>query len=214
VHPPAADRDEKVRGLITAARSGDDAALGRLLELFREHLQALADAELRPGVQAKVGPSDIVQDTFLEAFKLFTRFQGEKGEEIRAWLGTILRYKLQECYNLYQGTQKRQVERETSIDQSGTLGPLRDALPGSTSTPSGKVLRKEEVESVAAALDRLPESYRQVIVWRNWEDLPFSEIGRRLGRSEDAARMLFGRALERLAEEIEREQKPGTGATG
>ena len=52
------------------------------------------------------------------------------------------------------------------------------------------------------------DSQRNVIVWRNWEGASFAEIGRRLGRSEDAARMLYGRAMERLQEEMERHHEP------
>jgi len=50
--------------------------------------------------------------------------------------------------------------------------------------------------------DRLPEHYRQVIVWRQWEDLSFAEIASRLERSADAARMLFARAVEQLQKEL------------
>ena len=53
-----------------------------------------------------------------------------------------------------------------------------------------------------AALERLPENYRRVVVWYQYERLTFDEIGRRLDRTAEAARKLWSRALVRLTEEI------------
>ncbi len=205
MHLDAEGRAERARQLLGAARAGDRAALGQLMELFRGYLLSIADEELAQLVQPKAGPSDVVQDTFLEAQGLFARFGGEQGDEFRAWLRAILLNKLSELHNRYLGAQKRQADREQSLDAPG---PLRDALAVGGSTPSARAVRREESAALADALGRLPEAHRQAIVWRNWDGLTFAEIGQRLGRSEDAARMLFGRALERLAEEVARDAGP------
>ena len=52
------------------------------------------------------------------------------------------------------------------------------------------------------AIDRLPDDYRTVMSLRYQDALPFNEIGRRLGRSADAVRMLWARAVDRLKQEI------------
>jgi RNA polymerase sigma-70 factor, ECF subfamily len=194
---------EQARRLLAAARAGDADALGRLMELYRGYLLAVAGQELSAGALPKAGPSDVVQETFLVAHRLFANFQGEQGDDFRAWLRAILRNKVSELHGHYFGAQKRQAGREQSLDQSGEHGPWRETLAGGGSTPSGAAVRNEEEQRLEAALARLPELSRQVIVWRKWDGLSFAEIGHRLGRSEDAARMLFGRALERLQQEIE-----------
>jgi len=194
---------ERAHALLQRARGGDSTALGELMELFREQLLAAADGGLAPAAQAKAAASDIVQETFLEAQRLFARFRGEHAEQFRAWLRSILVYKLREHHNRFFNSQKRQLDREVSLDRSDEEGPLRDVLPADASTPSAQATRNEEIESLTAALERLSPTYRQVIVWHHWEKLTFAEIGRRLNRSEDAARMLFGRALDRLAQEME-----------
>lgn len=199
----AADWAERTRGLLVSARAGDEAALGQLLELYRHYLLAIASEEMASGLRPRLSASDVVQDAMLEAFCLFDRFQGEMGGELRAWLRAILLNKLNDVHD-HHWAQKRRVDREQSLDDSGGLGPLREALPGDASTPSGRAARNEEFEQLAEALARLPDHERQVILWRNSEQLSFAEIGRRLGRSEDAARMLFGRVLERLQELMER----------
>lgn len=190
--------------LLAAARTGDQVALGKLMELFRTYLLVVADGELATAVRPKAQPSDVVQDTFLEAYKLFERFGGDRGEEFRVWLRAILLNKVSEAHNRYLAVGKRRADREQSLDQSGSVGPLRDGIAGDDSTPSARVVRDEEAVRVVQALDQLPEPHRQIVVWRNWEALPFAEIGRRLNRSEDAARMIYVRALERLQVELER----------
>ena len=56
--------------------------------------------------------------------------------------------------------------------------------------------------ALTAALGRLPEHYRQVIVWRQMEDLSFEAMAGRLGRSEAAVRKLWWRALQSLQKEM------------
>src|SRR5262249_52736165 len=138
--PPAED-DWKVhaRDLLRAARGGDDAARGQLLELYRNYLMAIAEVELAGNLRPKAGASDVVQDALLEAHAFFARFIGEQGEEFRVWLRGILLNKLAQVHAHYHDVQKRHVGREQSLDESGSEGRLRDVLPGNVSTPSGQV---------------------------------------------------------------------------
>jgi RNA polymerase sigma-70 factor (ECF subfamily) len=211
--PPhnAAQGAERARALLSQAQAGSEAALGELLELYRNYLLSVAGKEMDRAIQAKAGPSDVVQDTFLEAQRLFARFEGQAAEQFLAWLRSILQFKLSEYYNRFHATQKRQVERERSLEESGPQGPLRERLPAEASTPSVRAMRQEEAQQLRAAVERLPELQRQVLIWHHWEGLTFAEIGRRVQRSEDAVRMIFGRALNRLAEEVEHEnaRRPG-----
>ena len=69
-------------------------------------------------------------------------------------------------------------------------------------TPGSAVSFDEQVGAMRAALDAMPEDYRQAIMLRNWERLSFAEIGQQLGRSEEAARKLWTRAVLRLGDEL------------
>jgi hypothetical protein len=64
--------------LMQAARAGSAEALGRLLEGCRAYLLLAANRQLDADLQAKGGPSDLVQETFLEAQKDFPPFQGAR----------------------------------------------------------------------------------------------------------------------------------------
>lgn len=201
---------ELARDLLAAARGGDGAALGRLMDVFRAYLLAVADGELAAGVRPKAQPSDVVQDAFLEAYRAFDRFGGEGPEQFRAWLRGILLHKVSDAHKRYLDAAKREHDREESLDASRPNGTaLRDTVAGAGPTPSGAASRDEDARLVAAALGRLGAADRQVIVWRNWDAVPFAEIGRRLGKSEDAARMLFARALERFQAALEQGHGPG-----
>jgi RNA polymerase sigma-70 factor (ECF subfamily) len=63
-------------------------------------------------------------------------------------------------------------------------------------------MSQEQAQAVREALERLPEEYRQVIRLRLQDDRPFEEIGRVLGRTANAARKLWERAVERLQQEL------------
>lgn len=69
--------------------------------------------------------------------------------------------------------------------------------------PLGAMLAAENVERLYQALDRLPEHYRNAVTWAYVDGLPHTEIGRRLGRSEDASKMLLMRAMIKLGEELD-----------
>jgi RNA polymerase sigma-70 factor, ECF subfamily len=184
---------------LAAARAGDTEALGRLLELCRAHLLGVADRELASRLRPKAGASDLVQEAFLDAHRLFDQFEGTDADQLLAWLRAILMNRLRTVVNRYRGTDKRALEREVPLADGSSAPSVADAQP----SPSGVVLDAEQSAAVRAALERLPEHYRQILIWRHWDELTFEEIGQRLGKTPDAARMLWGRAVAQLEREVE-----------
>jgi RNA polymerase sigma-70 factor (ECF subfamily) len=79
-------------------------------------------------------------------------------------------------------------------DDSAMAGVIADASP----TPRSEALQQERIELLFQALAKLPEDQRTAITLRNFEELDFAEIGRRLHRSPEAARKLWARAIESL----------------
>ena len=74
---------------------------------------------------------------------------------------------------------------------------------GQSSTPSQKAMRREQTQQLAEALNRLPDDYREVILLRHLEGLPFAEVARRMQRSLDSVDKLWVRALARLRRSLE-----------
>jgi RNA polymerase sigma-70 factor (ECF subfamily) len=188
---------------LEAARAGSAAALGQMLQACRGYLLAIARQELAPDLQAKGGASDLVQETFLEAQRDFARFEGSTEEELLAWLRQLLLHNLANFTRRYRETEKRQIDKEVPLEGPGSSAELGEGLIADTPTPSEVAMRQEREEAVRRALGRLPEEYRQILLWRYQEQLPFEEIGRRLDRTANAARKLWARAVERMQAELE-----------
>src|SRR4051812_26573615 len=91
-------------GLLVAARDGGPADVWSLLALYRDYLTRLAAARMPPGLRAKAGPSDLVQDTLLEAHRDFARFRGRTEAEWLGWLRRILVHNLGHFERRYFGT--------------------------------------------------------------------------------------------------------------
>jgi RNA polymerase sigma-70 factor (ECF subfamily) len=186
-----------VKQWIEAARQGSADAVGQVLEYCRPYLLAVANEQLKPDLQAKAGASDLVQDTFVEAHRGFVGFRGRTEEELLAWLRQILQHNLANLRRQYRATEKRQVQREVSIDRASEdelLGELVDE----GSSPSEHARARERQAALQHALEQLPESYRQVIQWRSLERSSFEVIGQRLDCSTNAARKLWTRAIQKL----------------
>jgi RNA polymerase sigma-70 factor (ECF subfamily) len=192
---------------LAQARAGSSEALGRVLEAYRDYLLLVADRELAAELRAKGGASDLVQDTFLEAQRDFAQFRGESADELRAWLRRLLLNNLAVFARRYRDTAKRQLGRELSLGDDAS-GGQEAALPGDTPTPSTHAMAHEQAEALSRAIARLPEEYRQVVTLRYQDRLGYEEIGRLLGRSADAARLLFTRAIARLKLEMRGSDEP------
>jgi RNA polymerase sigma-70 factor, ECF subfamily len=181
---------------IQDAQLGTDGALGQVLEGCRQYLLLVANEELEADLRDKVGPSDLVQDTFLDAQRGFGRFHGRTREELLAWLRRILLNNLTDARRRYCGG-KRDVGREVALADAPP-DELGRGLAREAESPEGRLAALEQTESLRRALGQLPEASRQVIEWRNYELCSFAEVGRRLGKSEEAARKVWGRAVEQL----------------
>lgn len=190
--------------LLEQARAGGTAERERLFERCRGYLSVAAQAEVQSWLRAKVDASDLVQQTMLEAHRDFDRFDGRTEGEWLAWLRRILAHNAADFVRRYAGTAKRAARREVPLrapaDDSNFRGPPEPAAPGLT--PSQQIVLNDQQIEVAEALTRLPPDYREVIMLRNLERLPFDEVARRMGRSRPAVQMLWMRAIKKLQETV------------
>jgi RNA polymerase sigma-70 factor (ECF subfamily) len=187
---------------LPAARAGSAEALGEALEACRGYLLLIARRELGPDLQAKAGASDLVQQTFLEAQRDFARFQGHDEGEWLAWLRRLLLNNLANFVRDYRETAKREVAREVRLPEGDSSRPGDLAPAGSEPTPSKQAMAHEHAAAVLRALDQLPPDYRQVVLLRYQDEKSFDEIGEIMGRSSNAVRKLWLRALERLKQDL------------
>src|SRR5262245_25186219 len=193
----------EMEGWLPAARAGSREALGQALEACRNYLLRVANRELDADLLAKGRASDRVQDTFLEAQRDFAQFQGDTADELRNWLLRLMRNNAINFARHYRGTAKRQLDREQALPTESPSAAPGAGLAAPVPTPSALAMAHEKAQAVEAALARMPDDYRRVIVWRYQEDRSFEEIARLLDRSENAVRKLWFRAIERLQQELD-----------
>lgn len=201
-HGPTPPEREEFAQRIRFVRAGHKEALGEVLDTCRTYLLLVANRGLPDDVKAKVGASDLVQETFLQAQGIFDRFQGDSPEELRAWLVAILENKLAQVKRHYLGTAMRDVGREVPF-AAGSSGPgIGGAVDQAAEPASAIFAAAEEAARFDEAMKRMPANYQTAIEMRNLERKSFAEIGKALNRSADAARHLWLRAFARLQKEL------------
>lgn len=177
MNPPT--REER----IAKAQCGDRSALDDLLSEHRSRLAASICSRLAPALRRKIDVEDVLQETFLRAFRSIDRFQYTDEDSFLRWLVGI-------AGNVIREVAKR--------ERWELIVPL-DAVPRADDVSPSKAGRREErFDRLQRALGALSPDHRQVVVLARLERLPLKEVARRMGRSPGAVKQLLLRALVRL----------------
>jgi RNA polymerase sigma-70 factor (ECF subfamily) len=186
--------------LLVMAKGGDGAALGRLLERYRNYMGLLVRLQVGRRLRSKVDVEDLLQEIWLEIHRKIALFRGGSEREFLTWVRRVIGAILANQVRHYIGTKCRDLRLERALadelDQSSRA--LNEGLVASQSSPSQQAVRREQAVLLADALQDLPEDYREVIILRQLEGLSFPDVARRLGRTEDSVKNVWLRALARL----------------
>ena len=193
---------EAAEQLFDEARGGCEVAMDRLFKAARDYLRMAARNAVDSDVRGQFSESDLVQETLMAANRGFAKFDGQTEQQFLSWLRRIFVNNLLNQYRAFRKTAKRDRSKERSID--GGLVANEMIATARSDSPSQLAIANEEQQLLDAALLTLSKEYREVIELRHREHLSFAEIGARLSRSSDAARMLWYRAFEQLSAAIER----------
>ncbi len=180
--------------LLAQARVGCRESMGLLLASCQNYLLAIAQASLHEGLTGKVAASSVVQETFLEAGRDLDCFRTGEFSEFQAWLRAILLNNLADARRRFESSKKRDISMEVVVPSSY----LEELALARDPSPSSSACLAEQTHRLQAAMAQLPAEYRQVIELRNRDKLRFAEIGLRLSRTPDSARMMWIRAVEEL----------------
>ena len=190
---------KQIETLLAAARKGSDSALGRVLEASRLQLLHLTRKAMLRRPRSGETESDIVQDTFVNATRGFSGFQGTQSHEFLGWLRRILLNRLAEIgrWRRHALTPKKDGNELKQVLAAEVVDPH--------SSPSSVVRHNEDRDLIRAALAQLPLEQHDVVRLRMERELSFRQIGDELGISEDAARMRYRRAFANLKKQLPRE---------
>jgi RNA polymerase sigma-70 factor, ECF subfamily len=165
--------------LIAAWQSGDEQAAA---ELVRRHARALARFLAGSGVPDS-DVDDLVQETFIRAFRSVDRFRGQC--QFRTWLMTIGANVLKDF--------GRRMKRRTVI-------PLDEMVRDVQGDPHELAEASEAESRLATGLKALPRLQREVFLLRAQQGLEYDEIAAALATTPGAARVHYHHAVRRLKE--------------
>jgi RNA polymerase sigma-70 factor (ECF subfamily) len=178
---------EASTALLFRARAGSADALNELYARYGPRLLSLIRLRMGPGLRSDTDSRDILQATLLKSFQRLDQFGGGDARSLMAWLARIAENEIRDQADR-QGRQRRDKAREEPLDAALAVGaPMRTAV--------SQLIVDEEAVRVERAIARLEEPHREAILLRKFEELSYPEMAARLGRSEDACRMLVARAM-------------------
>jgi RNA polymerase sigma-70 factor (ECF subfamily) len=183
------DRQETA-ALVERARDGSGSALDALFARCAGKLLPLIRLRMGRSLRSEVESRDILQAVLLKSFERIGQFHGHAAGSLMAWLARIAENEIRDRAD-YHGRQRRDAARRVPLDEATSLPqPVRSAL--------SQVILTQEAERLERALESLTETQREAILLRQFEELTFPEMAARLGKSEDACRMTFARAMTAL----------------
>ena len=196
--------------LLERLRAGDSAALELLMERFASRVYRVASGICRSSADAE----EVVQDVFLTLFRKTDSFEG------RAALGTWL-YRIAVNTALNKRRGKRADAEEpledllpTFLEDGHRQGDRSFLLADWSAMPDEALLSKEGRQVIRAAVARLPEHYRAVLLLRDVEELSSEEVAEVLGESVASVKSRLHRARMALRELLTRTYASGVSPAG
>lgn len=175
--------------LLERAKRGDREALDVLFTRHMPTLHRWASGRLPRWARDIADTQDLVQETVLQVFKRVEAFEPRGDGALQAYLRQAVMNRIRNEF--------RSKGRRPAFED------LDEQAPGDDTSPLEAAIRQEQLDRYEAALSRLSEQERDLIVARVEVGLTYEEMAEALGKpSWNAARMATARALLRLAEEL------------
>jgi RNA polymerase sigma-70 factor (ECF subfamily) len=181
--PPA-----DTRALYDLARRGSPENVNAFYERCARKLLPLIRLRLGRTLRREMESRDILQAVLCKSIGRLDNVK--EPAAVMAWLARIADNEIRDQADYYKRRQRDAAMRAPIEDAADVPAPIRHAL--------SQAIVSRQTEALEAALEELGDAQREIIVLRKLEELTFPEIASRLGKSEDACRMAFSRAMAAL----------------
>lgn len=199
---PNKPTDNELAGLLTAVEAGEPEALDKLLAAYRPALIDYVSRRFDRQLSARLDASDVVQEVQVTVTQRIDDYLRRRPMPFPLWLRKTALERLADLRkHHFRG--KRSPRAEAALPQQTSLALAR-SLIDPQSSPSRDLAAAELAEEINRALSELPEADREILLMRQLESTPFSEIATILEIEPAAARKRFGRALLKLEEVLSR----------
>jgi RNA polymerase sigma-70 factor (ECF subfamily) len=199
------------RRRIEQAAAGDQEAWRFLVDRYHDRLRRLAMLRLHPRLQGRIDPSDVVQETYLEAARQLAEYLGNPVLPFFLWLRQLAGNRLFKLHRRHLTAQVRAAGREVPLYRGGfpeaSSAMLAAHLLGRECRASEAAIRAELKRRLQEALNLMDPLDREALILRHFEQLTTSEAACVLEISEAAAGKRYLRALARLKDILA--QMPG-----
>ena len=184
--------------LVRRFREGDEAAFRVLFERYGGMASLRIARRLPARLRRKVSVADVLQDSLLAAFDGRDGLKDSTEEAFRAWILAIAESKAIDAIRRFEQAAKRDARREVTR----TRRAQTSAVPGQIASPS-QVAVGIEMQGIARdAMRRLSPDYQEVLRLTRHEHLTIGEAAERMGRSREATKKLYARAMSRFRAEF------------
>jgi RNA polymerase sigma-70 factor (ECF subfamily) len=192
----------KTQRLISLAKGGDESALDRLCKVYGERVRRIVRLRMGRELRSKMESMDVVQDAFISALRSLDDFTYDNEGDFLRWLSKIAENRIRDNLEKLHAD-KRDIRKEIPLNSNRQAiedSFVRTNGPVDSTTPSVIMSRREELDKLEKAMDKLRPEYREVIVWVKIEGLSHEDAAKRLNKSSHSTRALLSRALGALTE--------------
>lgn len=187
--------------LVTRAKSGDNEALNLLLGHYLDRILRMVRMRIGSKMRARLDSMDVVQEVMSRAIKGFENFEVKHEAAFLHWIRKLVQNEIINLAN-HHNAQKRNINNEVSKNQEfqENRSVISQIPADSIWHPSKQLRLKNEIIELESAMDQLKEDQKEIIIMKQYEGLTYREISGEIGISEDAARMKYGRAMDKLTD--------------
>src|SRR5262245_59053792 len=186
LHDQPRPDSEETRSLPDRAAAGDPEAPGDLMARHRAALRRFVDLHLDPAVQARLDPSDVVQEAHADMARQLPDYLARRPMPFHLWARKTAYNRLLNARRDHRAA-RRDVRREATAPDSSSLALARSILDRGPS-PSEAAAARELADRVAAAVAGMDEADREILLLRQVERLPYGEVACLLGITSEASR--------------------------